>query len=373
MTTSTITTGRGRRAGAVTSSLAALLAAGLALTAMPAVAADKAAAQAFIQPYLDAPTPFPVTEPLNVKPTGKKIAVIDCGSPICGLFADLAAAPAGLLGMEVTRIKAGTAADSVGAAFDTVLAGGFDGVFVPALAPSLWNRYLGELNSAKIPVVATGIIGLDPAKVAVSGAAETTTTLSGRLLAEWAVAQDGGGADVVFYNTPELSFSNLMADVFTKTMKELCADCPVRVTDIPVTSFGNEAPSKIVDDLLAHPTTSTAVFAVGEQAIGLPPAMKTAGVKLKIGLNSPDPSVLADIKNGTYQLGMGVDLPVLTWTLIDSLARLTTGQEPAAKARQDEIVRQLLTPAKLTGDVSQGWTGYPDFQQRFQKLWAAAK
>ena len=156
-------------------------------------------------------------------------------------------------------------------------------------------------------------------------------------------------------------------------MKQGCPTCSVRVVDIPIASFGNRAPTIVVDDLLAHPETTTAVFAVGEQAIGLVSALKTASIKLRIALNSPDPSVLSQIQGGDYQAGMGVDLPVLTWMLIDSLARLTTGQEPTPEVKADHLVRQLLSPQNLKGNVAQGWTGYPDFPDRFKALWANAK
>lgn len=338
-----------------------------------AAKADVDAAKAAIQPYLDTPSAFPITEKLLAKPTGKKIAVLDCGSPICALFADLSVAPAEALGMTVTRIDAGTSADGVAAAFDTVLEGGFDGVFVPAIAPSLWERPLEELNAAGIPVVTSGIIGLDPSTVGAAGAAEPSSELTGTLMADWVIAESGDGTNTVFYTTPELSFSGLINESFTAEVAKLCPDCTVRTVEIPVTQFGSGAPQIVVDDLLAHPETTTAAFAVGEQAIGLAPALKTADISIKTILNSPDPSILALIQDGTFTAGMGVDLAILTWGSIDSLAKLVTGQEADPGARNDELVRQFLSEDNLTGDVSQGWTGYPDFADRFMALWADAK
>jgi ribose transport system substrate-binding protein len=336
--------------------------------------ADVAAAEAGIKPFTDSPSEFPVTEPLITKPTGKKIAILDCGSPICALFADLAAAPAEALGMTATRIEAGTSADGVAAAFDTVLSGGFDGVFVPAIAPSLWERPLADLNAAGIPVVTSGVVGLPKGAVGAAGASEISSSSSGKLAADWAVVQDGDATDVVFYTTPELSFSAIINEAFLAEMDALCPDCAVRTVEIPVTQFGSGGPQIIVDDLLAHPDTTSAVFAVGEQSIGLPPALKTADItNVKILANSPDPSVLASIQDGTYTAGIGVDLAVLTWTSIDSLARLVTGQDADPGAVNDLLVRQLLTSENLKGDVSHGWSGYPDFADRFMALWADAK
>jgi ribose transport system substrate-binding protein len=335
--------------------------------------ADVEAAKAFVERYSERPSPFPITEPLLKKPTGKKIAVVDCGSPICGIFADIAEAPANELGMMTTRIKSGTTADGVATAFDTVLDGHFDGVFVPALAPSLWDRYLDKLNAAHIAVVASGIIGLDQAKVPVAIAAEPSAMVSAAVMADWAVARDGGKLNTVFYTTPEISFIALIATNFVKDVKARCPTCQARVVEIPVATFGNKAPSIVVDDLLAHPKTTSAVFAVGEQAIGLASALKTADIKLPIFLNSPDPSTLAQIQDGTYEAGFGSDLALMSWMAMDSLARLTTGQAPSEGARKDELVVQVLHAADLKGDLSHGWSGYPDFPRRFKALWANAK
>lgn len=335
--------------------------------------ADVAAAEAGMAPFVDSPSAFPVTEPLETLPTGAKIAILDCGSPICGLFAELAVAPAEALGMTTTRIEAGTTADGVANAFDTVLSGEFDGVFVPAIAPSLWERQLDELNDAGIPVVTSGIIGLDPAKVVASGAAAPSSLTSGALMADWAVAADGDATNVVFYTTPELSFSATINEGFLDRMTELCPECAVRTVDIPVAQFGAGGAQIVVDDLIANPDTTSAVFAVGEQAIGLPSALKAADLEIKTLLNSPDPSVLQGIKDGEFTAGVGVDLAVLTWTMIDSLARGMAGQEIGEAVKNDEMVRQLVTAENLPDDVSLGWTGYPDFADRFIELWSQAK
>lgn len=237
----------------------------------------------------------------------------------------------------------------------------------------LWDRYLDKLNAAHIPVVASGIIGLDPAKVPVAIAAEPSAKVSATVVADWAVAHDGAKLNVVFYTTPELSFNAVLASNFLNEVKARCKTCETRIVEIPVATFGNRAPSIVVDDLLAHPKTTLAVFAVGEQAIGLASALKTADIKVPIFLNSPDPSTLAEIQDGTYEAGLGVDLAVLSWMAVNSLARLTTGQEPSVGARNDELVIEILHASDLKGDVSRGWSGYPDFPARFKALWANAK
>ena len=50
-----------------------------------------------------------------------------------------------------------------------------------------------------------------------------------------------------------------------------------------------------------------------------------------------------------------------------------TGQRAEPAAVNDEVVIQFLTAKNLKGDMSRGWSGYPDFVDRFKAVWANAK
>jgi ribose transport system substrate-binding protein len=334
--------------------------------------ADVAGAKSIIAPYIGQPSKFPITEALKTKPTGKKLAYMDCGTPICGLFFTLAEPAAKSLGMSLTRIKTGQAADTVSSAFDTAVEGNFDGVFVPAIAPALWERGLDALKAKGIPVVTTGVTGGDPKKIDVQQVSDTNVKEAGKLVAAYVVAKHDTDVNAVVYVTPELPFNQVFADSYEAEVKKLCGSCETRFAKIPVATLGNRAPSLITDDLQAHPDTKTVVFAVGEQANGLAAAMKTAGLKSEIIANSPSPETLSQIQSGDIEAGLGLDIPVIAWTAVDSLARLVTGAEADPGAKADIPPMQFLTKADLKGDVSKGWTGYPDFGQRFTALWKDA-
>ncbi|MEV7391536.1 MULTISPECIES: substrate-binding domain-containing protein [unclassified Streptomyces] len=335
--------------------------------------ADAATAKQMIQSYLDKPSAFPITQPLEKSPAGKKIAYMDCGTPICALFYQISAPAAKALGMTLTRINTGQAADTVGSAFDTAVSGGYDGVFVPAIPPSLWQRGLDALHAKGIPVVTTGVTGGDASKIAVRQVSERNVQHAAQLLAAYVVAEHGADVNTVLYKTPELPFTDVLSTAFQKEMKALCDGCKVRTADIPAASLGSKAPSIIVDDLQAHPDTKTVVFSVGEQANGLAAATKAAGLGgVEMIANSPTPETLQQIKDGSIKAGLGLDLAVIGWTAVDSLARLTTGQKADPGAVADNPPIQFLTKSNLPADVSKGWTGYPDFAQRFAALWKPA-
>jgi ribose transport system substrate-binding protein len=334
--------------------------------------ADVAAAQAAIAPYVGQPSKFPIDTPLAKKPTGKRIAYLDCGTPICGLFSQLAQPAFKQLGMTLTTIKAGLKPDTVQAAFDTVVQDKYDGVFVPAIPPELWTRGLQALKTAGIPIVTTGVVNAD-AYVKVQQAGTVNSTRSGALMADWVVVKHGAASNVVLYYTPELAFQSVIKDAFLAEMTKVCSACTVRTVPISVTTFGTTAPNTVVSDLQAHPSTKTAVFGIGEETPGLPAALKTAGITIESVVNSPDPANLEEIKKGDFTVGLGLDLPVISWTAADTLARQVTGADPAPGAVADIPPQQFLGASDLQFDVSQGWTAYPDFAKRFATLWASAQ
>lgn len=344
-----------------------------AATAAAGGAADVAAAKALIGPYTGKPSAFPLDTPLDKKPTGKRIAYLDCGTPICGLFFQLAEPAAKQLGMTMTSLKAGLKPDTVQAAFDTVVQGKYDAVFVPAIPPQLWQRGLDQLKAAKIPVATSGVVGADKAFVKVQQAGDVSAAVGGKLMAAEVIAAKGDQSNTVLYYTPELPFQAVIRQSFLDEYKTLCSACAIRDVKVSAGTFGTTAPQVIVDDLQANPKTNYAVFGIGEQAHGLPAALKTAGISLDTLVNSPDPVNLADIQKGSFTVGLGLDLPVIAWTVVDTLARQSQGEEPAPGATADIPPQQFLTKADLSGDVSRGWTAYPDFAQRFGTLWAGAK
>ena len=171
----------------------------------------------------------------------------------------------------------------------------------------------------------------------------------------------------MFYGSPELDFSKYAQGAFVGEMKKLCPSCKVRTSSISVLTIGSTAPTTVVNDLRSHPDTNTAIFSTLDTAIGLPPALKTAGLSVTTNGLAPGPVTLSYIKQGQLTGGFGLDLLAGSWQAVDIAARLIMGDKvPPAEASGDY---EFIGPAQIKGDVSGGWTGYPDYQKRFKKLW----
>lgn len=330
---------------------------------------DVAAAEAAIEPYLGKPSPFPVTEPLKELPAGAAISFVDCGTPVCALFWELIQPAGQTMGVDITRVRAGQSADTVGTAFDTVVSNKPDGVIVTSIDPQLWEAQLEQLQSAEIPVVSTGIVDAADYGIESPQYAQPESERDGALLADYVTATFGSDAEIALYQVPELTFTAAVAEAFQAEIDAVCSGCSVRTVDVPVASIGNTAPNQIVSDLQANPDTTVAAFSVDEIQNGLPAALDAAGVEVETVGNGPGPTNLEDIKAGDQNAGLGVDMPVLTWTLLDQVARMITGQELTGDQAEGFTVVQLLTQEDITFDPSNGWTGYPDFAERFARLW----
>lgn len=330
---------------------------------------DVAAAAATVKPYIGQPSAFPVTEALKEVPKGAKVAYMDCGQPTCALFWELLGPAAKTMGVEVERIKAGPAANTASAAFDSVVAKKPDAVIVTAINVELWSKQLKELQEAGIPVVTSGVTGTEPYGIESPQAAEALSDLAGSLMANYVVAEMDPKANVVIYEVPELPFAGIVVEKFTAELESICPECSVRTAQIPAAEIGSTAPSTVVSDLQAHPDTTLAVFTADEIELGLPAALQAAGIEVETLGYAAGPQNLQYLKEGKETAVLPVDLPVLVWTWLDQAAREIAGQKLTGPEAEGITDMQFLKKADVVFDPAKGWTGYPDFAERFAKLW----
>lgn len=328
-----------------------------------------AAAAATVKPFIGKPSAFPVTEKLKEIPKGATVAYVDCGTPYCALFWELLTPAAKTMGVHLERIKAGSAANTVKAAFDTVLAKKPDAVIVTAISLELWKNELKELQEAEIPVVTTGVTGTEAFGIEGPQAAEALSELAGKLMANYVVAEMNPEADAVIYEVPELPYTTIIVEAFSEELESVCPECSVRTAQISAAELGSTAPTTVVSDLQANPETSVAVFTSPETMLGLPAALQAAGIEVETLTYAATPQNLEYIKEGKQTASLEVDLPVLSWTLLDQAARGIVGQKLAGPESEGITDMQFLTQEDIKFDPAKGWTGYPNFAEMFAELW----
>jgi ribose transport system substrate-binding protein len=330
-------------------------------------AAAKAAES--VAPYIGQPSPFPVTEKLNEIPKGATMIFVDSGTPFASLQYELLGAAAKTMGVHVERINAGLSPTTVGPAMDSVVAKKPAAMFAVGIPVELWTKQLKELQEEGVTITATGITGIEKYGVEpVIGQNERY----GRLMAAYVIAEMNPKANVALYTTSEIPVLKLTGEEFEEEFTALCPECKLRTIEIPASTIGSTAPNTIVSDLQAHPETEIAVFSADEFQDGLPAARQAAGIEVEtLGL-APSPTNLQYLKEGKETAALGYDVTIETWTLLDQAAREVTGQELVGPEAKGLGVLQFLTPKDITFDPAKGWVGYPDFAERFAKLWGVS-
>lgn len=326
-------------------------------------------AERAIAPFMEEPSPIPVTEPLERRPTGAEVIFAHCGRPECTAILDGMKPAAKLLGIELSEVAAGDTAGEIRGAFSSVVQREPDAVIIPALDPALFPQQMDALHRAGVPAIAIGLPEpLHPGIVTQVGSAEEVAK-TGRLLADYVYVQEGNESDVVFFAVPEFRFGQPMSQGFTEEFEELCPSCEVDIVEIPAHTIGSTAPSRVVAYLQRNPQRNWAVFQFGSVTTGVPQALKTAGIDVKILEQAAGPQNLQDLKAGLEEATLNRDLVLQGWIIVDMAARAITGQPIPEEEDGALPPGQFLTQEDITFDLEQGWISHPDFREHFQELW----
>ncbi|MEE4545889.1 substrate-binding domain-containing protein [Streptomyces sp. V4-01] len=333
--------------------------------------ANVAAAKSAVAGYTVAPTDFPVSERLPHRlPAGKKFVYLQCSTPICAAVGTFVKQAALAAGGTFTAVNAGSTAQTAQAAASSADALKPDAVILGAIDPALFGGGLKKLAGNGAKLVSLQIHkDVRPYGITFNYLGPELSQRNGKLLADWVIARRGAQADTVLYTLPALDISAPMQDAFKEEMTANCPSCKVRVVPIDVATIGTTAPRTIVTDLQAHKSTNTAVFVSLSAAGGLPAALKAAGLSVTTVGFGPTAGNLQDIKDGSLTAALNIDFPVSTWTAVDAAVRLIEGAQPTDNEKVGAVPEQFLEQKDVTFDPTRGWTAFPDYAQRFARLW----
>jgi ribose transport system substrate-binding protein len=319
-----------------------------------------------------APTTISVTQSLPKKPlTGKTVIVLACAVPTCQIWNKSFSDAAQALGWKVKTMTYNPAnpdaavLQSVSEHPDFIVIGG-----PPRAAIA---QGLTSAHQAGIPVlVHSGSVGSDPASGFYAGINDNASQeLGAKMMANWIVSDSGGKAHAVVMGSFEFPSQQVAADAYAAVLKS-CPGCSLDKVAVSNADLGSgKVPSLVVGYLQAHPDTNYVAFAFGDLVVGVPEALKSAGLAGKVKIVASDSDSPAFTK---YQMAGKVAAQVVPsvdwigWASIDELARISVGAP---------LVPDYLTPAYIVDTpqaaqslLPQGiWAGPVDIQTDFKKLW----
>ncbi|MFF4116116.1 substrate-binding domain-containing protein [Streptomyces sp. NPDC001714] len=327
------------------------------------------AARKAVEKYSEHPDRIPVTEPVGKKiPSGKKIDFILCGVQSCQDLADFFTAGAKQLGWQVRQIATQGTPESVQAAYEQALRDKPDAVVSSGFPRAVYAKQLAQLKAAGVPVIqsnADDVVG-DGISLLKNGPHDVA--VQGEMLAAWAVSDSDAQADTVYFDLPAYTILKPVKDTFAAKYREWCEGCGLDTVDVPITSIGKDMPDRVVSYLRSHPKVTHVVFSLGLLNVGVPAALKTAGITGKhIAVNVGDGQNYQYIKSGLSDAAMALNSHEAAWLQVDALARHFTGQS------MDVDQKAVLPNMLITKDnIPKALGDFPlveDYQAQFKALW----
>jgi len=278
------------------------------------------------------------------------------------------------LGVKIVHIDTGNTPETISAAFDRAAHDLPDGVMVPALPSSLFKSQLATLAAHKIPVVvwtSPDQVGNGIVKVLLDSAQYTQ---NGNLLADWIVVDSNANAKTAFFNVPDFPALKTMEKAYQVRLSQLCSSCTYAGTDVQGTDIGTALPGRVVSYLQQHPDTHYVVLAFGSMVLGVPEALKEAGLDSQVKVVSQAGLNLNFnyIKQGRQAVDLTLSHLNLAYASLDVMARALDHQD--VTNIPTGLPSIFLTKDNLNFDPSSNttWPMPDSLQQQYKHLWGVS-
>jgi ribose transport system substrate-binding protein len=331
--------------------------------------AGLAEAKAYVEQALVRPTTLPVTQPVGKPiPEGKNIDFVVCPAPACSQFVTYFTEAADVLGWNVKEVTSGSSAGDIQAAWDQVIRDAPDAVVYSSLSRAQFEPQLAQLDEMGIPVLTCCTD--DDAGGAVKQVQSTSEDQEPEplMLAAYPIADSEGRANSLLLSIPAFSILEEHKKVFFPAYEKWCPTCTVDELAIPVQNIGKDVPNQVVSYLRAHPDVNYILAQQDVLALGLPAALRAAGLEdqVKIVGMTPDAQNLQMIENGEEAATVGFPIYEQSWMWADALARYFTDQ--SMDPSSEPLPFQLLTKDNLNSST-EVTPLIEDYQEQFKTLW----
>jgi ribose transport system substrate-binding protein len=206
----------------------------------------------------------------------------------------------------------------------------------------------------------TGVVG-GPEASEIEGAAEADYILSHSDSEDIKVG-------LVYVNGFETTV--VVANSLKKELEAQCKGCSTAQVVVPVSSIGADLPQRVSSFLTSNPDIEWSSIAYSDLVVGLPTALKGAGVEdAKLVTLNLSPAIAPYMAKGEYlQMGFDVSFPEAYWREIDLLARYFTGQ-PYDEDLDDSTLPYWAVTADSLPSSTEEFPAVVDYEAQFKKLW----
>lgn len=327
---------------------------------------------AHTQPPASIGPTVPITKPI---PTGKKIVYINCGAESCINQGKGLEAAAKVLGWKVTTINAVPTPQAIQAAFSEAIRMNPDGISSAGFDVVSFPNEMAEMQQKHIPFIsATGIdnTGQKGVTLQINPVAGSVTSESAgmKLLADKALVDNGLKGQYALVELTGYLGVKTYTEAFGAEIKARCPQCVIKTLQIDPATIGTTATSKIASFLVANPGVTALYLSYDPLGLGLPAALKGAGVTHppKTYSYAPTAAGILALQTGERTASLAQPVTEVGWQTADGYARLFTG----SSVTPDNTFQRWTIWAKDLNNVPTSTKAppvVPDYQAQYMKLW----
>jgi ribose transport system substrate-binding protein len=347
----------------------------------PLSAAAFQEAQAAVDPHLSRPTSLGITEPVKSVPKGTTVYFVYSAQPVSVNLVASARQAAQALGWKLKLQQVQQIPQAFQGGFENALHDPTtDAILTTSVPNSAISNQLAKAAARDIPVAIINADSPSTTDVISIGDGPAAYSYVGKLEAQYVLAKTRGRAEVLVAIAAALPTQQVLAKGFRDEWSRLCPKCKTPLTyDAPVTSLGKNFPALVTAYLQAHRSVDNIVFGFNDMMIGVPAALKAAGlgsVKAVTWAQGPETNSLI---GGMLQADLALPLLEFPWVGMDAFLRVfnhqSTAQDSAFTGDGSPInwflTREGMQKAGLGPDKL--WPLDANYQEDFKKLWGLTK
>ena len=350
---------------------ASLMLAGVAPATAATSAEDKGVtlAKAIVAKYNKTPTSIGITTPLKkVPPKGKFVVALSNGGDENKVLDQAIGAAAKSLGWKYKELVGAVTPETQRSLFSQALSLKPNYIHISGIEPSTLSDLLVKAEKQKVVVVCSACMSKPVSALKdthVSG--PKMLDLWGQMIAAYVVSSTQGKAKVQGVTVPLYPILVRFDQSFEKNLKRLCPTCtyeanPQQLTDI----FAGKTPQAVTNIVASNPGTNWIVSDLGGWVTGVSAALDNKAVQIG-GLTAGKANIQA-LKDGTESAWTGYSLPIVGYSVVDSMARHSVGQAFVT----NDLPTQILTKQNaksLVLTAAGDYLGVKDYANQFKKLW----
>jgi ribose transport system substrate-binding protein len=198
----------------------------------------------------------------------------------------------------------------------------------------------------------------------------------GKILADWAIVDTKGAANIIVVKTDEVPPTGPLVDGIRSELAANCPNCKiVQEINVGITEWATKIQPSVQSAVLAHPEVNVVLPIYDSMSQFVVPALRLAGKtgKVKVGTFNGTPFVLDDIREGTVDMDIGESLDWIAYATIDAHMRDLCGLPQPAEINVPFYIFDKSNVADA-GVPAAYDKGYGDaYITGFRKLWGLDK